>query len=93
MLLTEMSKKNPEKANQLKLMISSGKNPEQAIMEFAQKGEISMEQLNELKQGYSLASKLGLKQKVPKSVWDKAEQAIKRAQSNPTPKNGGFTGF
>lgn len=50
-MLIEMSKKNPEKANQLKLMISSGKNPEQALMEFAQKREISMEQLNELKQG------------------------------------------
>lgn len=93
MLLDEMAKKNPEKAKQLKFMISSGKNPEQAIMEFAQKGEINLDQLRELKQGYSLASKFGLKHKVPQTVWDKAEKAIKSVDQSGNSSRGKFSGF
>lgn len=91
-LLTELGKKDPQHATLLRTMINSGKSPQDAIKEFASRGDVTVDQLNDLKQGYSLLNKLGLKHKVPASVWKEAEAAI-RSGSNNSSNNSGFTGF
>lgn len=84
-----LSKKNPKLADNIKMMINSGKNPSVAIKEFAQKGEINVNQLNELKGLYKQLNKMGLKQQVPDSVWLEAENSI-RSNNNNTNFSGGF---
>lgn len=91
-LLGEMGKKNPQQANMLRTMINSGKSPQDAIRDFASKGDVTLEQLNDLKRGYAILNKLGLKHKVPQSVWKEAEDAIKSGASNQQSSNR-FTGF
>lgn len=90
-LLDEMSKKNPQQAKTLRAMINSGKSPQDTIKQFASSGDVTLEQLNDLKQGYAILGKLGLKHKVPASVWKEAEDAIKSGTSNST--SSKFTGF
>lgn len=91
-LLDEMGKKNPQQANMLRNMINSGKSPQAAIKQFASSGDVTLEQLNDLKQGYAILGKLGLKHKVPASVWKEAEDAIKSGASSNS-KSSKFTGF
>lgn len=88
LLLEKMEKTNPEKAKMLKSMYSSGKNPAVVIKESAEKGEISLKQLDDLKNYYALGRKFGLKMNIPKNVWIEAENAIKNAKPNNT-----FNGF
>lgn len=94
MLLDAMDKKDPQRARMLRSMMSSNKSATQALRESASRGEITMEQLSDLKRGYSILSKLGLKHKIPESVWKEAESAIRGAKAAP-PRNGGsrFSGF
>lgn len=80
MLLAKMEKTNPSKAKLLRSMYNSGKNPTTAIQESAKNGEITMEQLEQLKNFYYLGKKFGLKINVPKSVWIEAENAIKNSK-------------
>lgn len=77
MLLDNYGKKNPEMANKIRQSINSGKNPKAFIMEQAQSGNITMQNLNDLKKYYGIAQKLGLSKKVPNSVWKEAENAIR----------------
>lgn len=93
MLLDEMSKKNPQQAKMLRTMITSGKSPQDAIKQFASSGDVTLEQLNDLKQGYAILGKLGLKHKVPASVWKEAEDAIKSGSSQGSQSSSKFTGF
>lgn len=86
MLLQEMAKKSPDKANAISAMMSNGKNPTEAIQEFASKGDVTIDQLNQLKSMYGMARKFGLKHNVPESVWKDAEKAIKNKSNN-------FNGF
>jgi hypothetical protein len=101
-LLDKMGQNNPQMANTIKQAIKSGKNPTKFIMEQAQAGEITLENLNELKSLYGMAQKLGLKVKVPNKVWVAAENAIRSGQKGagrinthqtPNKPTNGFTGF
>lgn len=91
-LLMELSKKDPQRATLLRTMINSGKSPQDAIKEFASRGDVTVGQLNDLKQGYSLLNKLGLKHKVPASVWKEAEAAILSGTTTSSDSST-FTGF
>lgn len=82
MLLDNFGKKNPQMAKTIRQAINSGKNPKQFIMEQAKSGKITMENLNQLKQYYGMAQKLGLAKNVPNNVWQEAENAIKSGVSN-----------
>lgn len=87
-MLDKMEKTNPGKAKMLRSLYASGKNPNIVLRESAEKGEITMEQLNELKSYYTMAKKLGLKVNIPNNVWKEAENAIKSAKKDNT-----FVGF
>lgn len=77
MLLNKFAEKYPEKGKQLKMLYSQNKNPAEIIRQSAKNGEITLDELNKIKSTYSMARKLGLNIKVPESVWDEAETAIK----------------
>lgn len=102
LLLDKFSKNNPQMANMIKQAINSGKNPKTVIMEQAKSGNITLDNLNQLKQYYGMAQKLGLAKKVPNNVWVEAENAIKsgingsNGQTVVSPNkgnNGTFNGF
>lgn len=102
MLLDKLSKNNPQMANTIRQAINSGKNPKQFIMEQAKSGNITLDNLNQLKQYYGLAQKIGLAKKVPANVWQEAENAIRNGTSGgngqttaPTQssRTGQFNGF
>lgn len=77
MLLDKFGQKNPQMANIIRQAINSGKSPKQVIMEQAQAGKITLDNLNQLKGIYGFAQKLGLAKKVPQNVWNDAETAIR----------------
>lgn len=102
MLLDKFGQKNPQMANTIRQAINSGKNPKQFIMEQAKTGNITLENLNQLKQYYNMAQKIGLTKKVPNNVWQDAENAIRNANNanngqNTVPtqisRTGQFNGF
>lgn len=102
MLLDKFAQKNPQMASTIRQAINSGKNPKSFIMEQAQSGNITLDNLNQLKQYYGMAQKIGLAKKVPNSVWQEAENAIrngnmgKGAQTvapTPTSPKTSFNGF
>lgn len=102
MLLDKFGQKNPQMANTIRQAINSGKNPKQFIMEQAKTGNITLENLNQLKQYYNMAQKIGLTKKVPNSVWQDAENAIRNANNanngqntvpTQTSRTGQFNGF
>lgn len=102
MLLDKFGQKNPQMANTIRQAINSGKNPKQFIMEQAKTGNITLENLNQLKQYYNMAQKIGLTKKVPNSVWQDAENAIRNANNAnngqtsvpiQTSRTGQFNGF
>lgn len=86
-----LEKKNPNAAKIIRAAINSNKNPAQFIEEQAANGKITKQNLQDLKSYYGFAKSAGLEVDIPKSVWDKAERAIKSVGS----KNGNsvFTGF
>lgn len=86
MALNMLAKKNPAMAKNISDMIKSGKDPSIAIQEFAQEGKVNSADLDKMKNVYAMAKKAGFKKfDVPKSVWDKAENALKT--KNTAPKN------
>lgn len=102
MLLDKFGQKSPEMTNTIRQAINSGKNPKQFIMEQARSGNITLENLNQLKQYYRFAQKLGLAKKVPNNVWQDAENAIRNGASGgngqtivptQTSHTGQFNGF
>ena len=98
MALSELSKKNPKAASLIRNAIACGRNPKEFILEQAQSGNISMNNLNTLKQYYEFAQQLGLKQTVPDNIWREAEEAIrqgeqKTSQLPATINNSKFAGF
>lgn len=102
MLLDKFGQQNPEMANTIRQAIKSKKNPKQFIMEQARSGNITLENLNQLKQYYAMAQKIGLAKKVPNNVWQEAENAIRNGSSGgngqtivptQTSHTGQFNGF
>ena len=82
-----------DKANMLRELMNSGKSPKQAIIESAKSGQINLDQLNQAKNMYSMARKLGYrKMNVPNSIWEEAESLIKNGSSNNN-NSGGYTRF
>lgn len=77
MAVNMLMKKNPQMGNLVQMAINSGKNPKDFITESARNGQININQLKQLKQLYGMASTMNLSHKVPDSVWQEAENAIK----------------
>lgn len=95
MLLNKFGEKNPQMANNIRNAINSGKNPKEYIMEQARSGNISIDNLNQLKGYYNMAQKLDLTKKIPNEVWTEAESAIKNGTIPQSPQNtnNSFSGF
>lgn len=102
MLLNKFGQNNPEMANTIRQAINSKKNPKQFIMEQARSGNITLENLNQLKQYYNMAQKIGLAKKVPNNIWQEAENAIRNGNNGggggntvptQTSHTGQFNGF
>lgn len=93
MLLNKFGEKNPQVANSIRSAINSGKNPKEFIMEQARSGNITLENLNQLKGYYNMAQKLGLYKKIPNSVWAEAESAIKNGTAPQNTASNKFSGF
>ena len=77
-----LSQKNPQLGNLIKNAISSGKDPKAFITESDKNGQITLNQLDDLKQLYTLASSMGLSMKVPDTVWKDAENSIRLGSNN-----------
>lgn len=77
-----LSKKNPQLGNLVNNAINSGKDPKTFITESAKNGQITLGQLDDLKQLYTLASSMGLSVKVPDNIWKDAENSIKLGLNN-----------
>lgn len=93
--LTLLEKKNPNGAKIIRDAINSNKNPAEFLKEQANKGNITKENLNDLKSYYSLMQSCGLSKQVPDTVWNTVEDAIKTNsnQSSGNGNNSGFSGF
>lgn len=75
--LSILAGKNPNAANMIQGMIKSGKNPADAMREFAQQGQIDANQLGQIKDIYKKLKLMGFKNfSVPDNVWQEAEQAL-----------------
>lgn len=92
LLLNEFAKKDPKRAKTLSMYYNSGKSPAEVLTAAAANGEISLNELNELKNNYKFAKRLGLKINVPKKAFEEAETIIKNA-TNKSTGNDGFRGF
>lgn len=95
MLLTKMSKNNPDTAKKISTMIKSGENPINAIQKFASDGSFSIEELNKIKKFYAIGKKFGLKNfDVSDNDWKKVENAIKTSKKSTIskPNNNGILG-
>jgi hypothetical protein len=96
MLLNQIAKKDKTKAEILRKMINDGRNASDVLVEISSKGEISLDQLSEIKKIYNVLRKLGLKQQIPNEIWINAEQAIRKGISNKKvnkQQNIGVSGF
>lgn len=104
LLLNKFGEKHPEVANNVRNAIRTGKDPAKFIMEQANKGVITLDNLQQLKKYYGMAQKFGLTKKVPDNIWVQAENAIKNSSNinkniatNSTninnTNNTGFSGF
>lgn len=78
-----MARNNPQEAKLLEQILGSGVAPEQAIADFAKQGKINLQQLTQLRRGYTIIRSLGLNMQVPQSVWNAAEEAIKAGAAKP----------
>lgn len=90
MALTALERKDPQTAQSIRSMISAGKDPSQAIMEFAKQGKIQKSDLPVIKNlAQSLKNKGFSKFDISDDVFVKAEQAFDKAAAQPKT-NGWF---
>ena len=69
-----LNKMPQDKANMLRNMMNSGKDPKQAILDSARNGQINLDQLNQAKTMFQTVRKLGFRKfNVPDSLWSEAE--------------------
>lgn len=95
-LLDNIGNKDPKLAQALKQMINENKNPTEVLAQLSSTGQITLQQLAQIKQYYNLARRMGMKQQIPNEEWQKAEQAIRNGLHKPSgsnPTNGRITGF
>ena len=76
-----LSKLPPQTASYIKELMKS-KSPQQAILQSAKEGKISLEQFNTAKGLYTMAKKVGLKIDIPADTWNEAESLLKQSQSS-----------
>ena len=89
-----LNKMPPQTANMLRGMMNSGVDPKQAIIESAKNGQINIEQLNQAKSMYNMARKFGYRKfSVPDSLWNEAEELIKKGSNGGGFNPGGYTRF
>lgn len=88
-MLDRGAQKDPQMAAALRKMVNSGEDPSKVLMQLASTGQITLQQLTQIKSYYNAARKLGFKYQIPEETWTQAQRAIE-AGSAPKKK---FTGF
>jgi hypothetical protein len=72
-----LDKRNPEAANTIRTMIQAGKNPQEALKDFAAKGQIRKQDLGLIKKVYGMMKRAGFKKyEVPDSFWEEVESSF-----------------
>lgn len=73
----------PDKANMLRLMMNNGEDPIKVLSDSARKGEITLQNLTEMKEIYQTARKFGIRKiTITDEQFNQLEQIIKSNCSN-----------
>lgn len=78
-----LNKLPPDKANMLRTMMQNNEDPIKVLSESVRKGEITLQNLNEMKDIYKTARKLGIRKfTITDEQFNQLEQIIKSNSSN-----------
>lgn len=78
-----LSKLPPDKANMLRVMMNNNEDPMKVLGDAARKGEITLQNLNEMREIYQMARKFGIRKiTITDEQFNQLEHIIKSNSSN-----------
>lgn len=73
----------PDKANMLRVMMNNNEDPMKVLSESARKGEITLQNLNEMREIYQTARKFGIRKiTITDEQFNQLEQIIRSSSSS-----------
>lgn len=92
-LFDKIAGKDAQLAASLKRMYTSGEDATKVLEDLTSQEKITLTQFKKVRECYSIARKLGMKQQIPEALWQKAEKIVKDHTKPPAGGSGTSTGF